>query len=507
MTGTDESRDARSAAATRRIGLLLILLVFAVGVFVRFDCLGERSLWLDELSTWHVARLDLAESLRWGPERSIGPLYQLCVRVVARDSHPPEWLLRLPAAVAGSLAAVIAWWLGRRLGGSAVGTGLAMLVAFSQTQIHYSQEARPYSMLVLGSTLSVLLWHRLINRPARWGLVAYALVTTLTACAHFLIAFTLLGQVGWWVQRELRHPDRRRCGYACIALLATVILCGPLVGRTLTGWAEISTALAWIEPPTATQALTILADVTYGYTWLVVVLAAVLLPVAWPGRLPPPTRSTTKHTSDADGGSLGLLIWWLGASWAGLLLISRLVAPLMVARYALPAAVPALLLPLLVARRLHRHAPTVLAVLAVGLSLPGLYAARSAPALGFRELSSFLTERVEPGTATVVHAIAAVDPARVELECLAFRYYPPADIPVHDWLVNKPTVASEDSILADPRRLYVVAFLADPLPLIQAARRRIEPFAIDDQQYWQLAFGQYRLLKVAPGFPRAQSWP
>ncbi|NUQ49050.1 MAG: hypothetical protein HUU27_03915 [Phycisphaerae bacterium] len=69
----------------------------------RLPALGERSLWLDEFSTWHVARLPLWQSLTWEAELT-PPLYQLCVRAVltlanAADDPAPEWLLRLPAAL------------------------------------------------------------------------------------------------------------------------------------------------------------------------------------------------------------------------------------------------------------------------------------------------------------------------------------------------------------------------------------------------------------------------
>jgi hypothetical protein len=213
------------------------------------------------------------------------------------------------------------------------------------------------------------------------------------------------------------------------------------------------------------------------------------------------SRSRTSDRTDAPGASISLLLWWLGTGWIGLLLISLAVRPLMVPRYLLPATIPALLLPLLAARRFHRYAPLLLAAGAVGISLPRLYQARSTPSLGFRELVAFLANDVDSDRAVVVNAIAGVEPGQAEMQRLAFRYYPLPGVHVRDWLVSGGTGPDDTDVLSDPRRLHLVAFLADPLPTIHAAGRRIEPFVIDGTPYEQLAFGQYRLFKVAPQPP------
>lgn len=492
----DHLADVRTDTTGQRGLLLATVLIVMLGAALRFERLGARSLWLDEFSTWHVSRMDLAESLRWGPERTVPPLYQFALRLLAEQPHPPEWVLRLPAAIAGSFAILAGWWLGRRLGGPTVGVALALLLACSQVQVDYSQEARPYSLLVLGSTLSVMLWHQLVTRPTRRLAAAHVIVTALTAYAHCLVALTVLGEVGWWLQRELRRPNRRRFAYGLVTLLATAALCLPLALWTLVGRSDVTAALGWIQPPTAARALAMLAEVGYGYGWLVMLLPAVLLSCAWRAGLSWPRGAPVQQAARMADAS-GLLLWWLGASWIGLILVSLLVMPLMVTRYVLPAAVPALLLPLLVAGRFHRYAALAVAALAVALSLPALQASRQAP-LGFRELAAFLDRHVDPHTDTVVNAVAATQPSFVELESLAFRYYTLPDVPIQTWLVNRPLSGDGEAILSDPRRLYVVAFLADPLPAIRGAGRQIEPFVAGPQSYSQLVFGQYRLLKVAP---------
>jgi hypothetical protein len=494
MSAPPHSGTSTSSRHERGL-LVLAALIVVVGVFVRFDQLGRRSLWLDELSTWHVSRMPVAESLRWAPERTVAPLYQLSLRALTGKPRPAEWVLRFPAAFAGGLAIVAAWWLGRRLNGSVVAVSVALLLALSQAQIYYSQEARPYSMLVLGSTLSVLLWHRFLTRPTRWRAAAYIGITALAVYAHYLAALAILGEVGWWVQCELRRADRRGSRHAYLAPLAVAVLCLPLVVRTMSGWSEVRTALAWISPPAAGGALAMLADVTYGYGWLALLAAALACEIAWALGFRRPQGGEAYGVGYPHGSAgVSLLLWWLGTSWIGVWLISTLGLPLMVTRYVLPAAIPAMLLPLLVARRFHRYGPLAIAVLTGALALPGLLSARAAPALGFRELMAFLEAHAQPSDA-VVYAVKGVTPEQAEFESLAFRYYARPGLSVRQWRMDD--AGEREAIVADRRRLYVVAFLADPLPTLQAGGRVLEPFVIDGTMYSQLAFGPYRLLRIA----------
>jgi len=170
-----------------------------LGAYLRFDGLGARSLWLDEFCTWHVSRMELNESLRWEPELTIPPLYQLTLRALSVSSHPPEWLLRLPAAGCGILTILAAFWLGKELCSVVAGCALAALVACNALQLDFGQEARSYSMLVLGCTVSFTLWYRLATRSKGVDFCGYVVVTTLTFYAHFLVVLTILAQLGWWV--------------------------------------------------------------------------------------------------------------------------------------------------------------------------------------------------------------------------------------------------------------------------------------------------------------------
>lgn len=186
MTADAESQDV-NRSALRRVYLTLLVLLVLGGAYIRIEGLGDRSLWRDELCTWHVSRMPLLESLAWGPELTKPPLYQFALRVLTRDPHPSEAMLRFPAASCGILAILAGWWLGRLAGGRRVGIVVAAACAFSGLQIYYSQEGRPYSMLLLGCALSTGLWYRLVTDGRCRYFITYVVVAALTLHAHYHI--------------------------------------------------------------------------------------------------------------------------------------------------------------------------------------------------------------------------------------------------------------------------------------------------------------------------------
>jgi len=478
-----------------------LTVICIVGALLRCWGLGSRSLWLDEFSTWHVSQLGFSESLQWEPELTIPPLYQISLRPLTGGPRPAEWLLRLPAAFCGTALLAAAYWLGAIAAGRAAGVSLAALLACNLLQIEYSREARPYTMLVLGSTLSVGLWYRLVTRARSIDVFGYVIVTTLSFHAHFLTALTIAAEVVWWLA-GLRGRGHRVLNTApAKCLLATIILCVPIVARSAFSPGDVARGIGWIEPPALSRAVAILGEVTFAAPWLL----AVLLPAAvlWSlsglgllrlgcGRRHPPYGASARPME-------GLLLLWLFCAWGGLLVVSWTVTPIMVARYALPAAVPALLIPLVFAHRIHpRAVPVIACVFVLGTGPAWLNAPRDVRP-GFRELRDYLAEHVDRQESAAVFALehpAGSDWA--EMERLALEYYPLNDRPVHELFVNEGPDLPPDSILYDPRRLYVIEFRADPGPLIEAAGRETEPFVQEGRPYSRLFFEPYRLLKIAP---------
>ncbi len=491
-----------STASRRRATWEWIALtcVLVPGAWIRFSDLGERSLWMDELGTWHVSRMALGPSLRWAPELNIPPAYQIALRLITDAAKPTELVLRLPAAVCGVGVLVVGWWIGRRFGGWACGLAMAMLLAAQPLQIQWARDARSYSMLAVGTMISVALWYRLVRQPSRRVLAAYVVVTAITFHAHYLAVLTLCAQIAWWMHRLAISRQWRLARFPLIALVLVGALWTPMSLHHLRYRSTVFQGLEWIPPADWLSAMRVLAEITFGEVWAWCVLPAGLLIWAtrWRARESGPNRAC--DDSDADSSAMRLLVAWLICAWFGLLVVSWFSHPLVVSRYALPAAVPALLIPLMAIRRIHKLAPV-----GVGLAFGALGLAdtltRDDPTLGgYREMAAYLNEHVDRSSEAVVLCIEqAVDPDWVELKRLGFDYYPlDSNIDLRELLLDPEFADRDQPILRDPRGLYVLAFLADPLPLLQANGRHGAPVEYDGAQHPALAFGLYRVLKVAP---------
>jgi hypothetical protein len=318
--------------------------------------------------------------------------------------------------------------------------------------------------------------------------------------AHYAAVLTILAEVTWWLlswQRLSMRPWK----LPAISLCATGALCAPVIVNYLWQRASLFQGLSWIPATTWSGALSVLAQSSGGLAWVYAVLPAALALWLW---------GTWRRTNGGQGrlagriraapeGGHALLALWLVGAWVGLLAISWLVKPAMIARYALPSAVPALLLPLAVAARLHARAPLVLALVFVAARAPDWLRHGSETPPGFREMIEYLNAHAEPRTAGVAILIDEVThPGWADMQRLGFDYYPLRDLPVYDLTLSSGGAPSNEALLADPRTLYVVAFLGDPLPLIHTAGRTIRPFQIDGASYTQLLFTPYRLVQVAP---------
>jgi len=490
--------QAQFAGFRRVIPLCLLLLLVVLGGYLRFEGLGIRSLWRDELCTWHVSRMDLGDSLQWGPELTKPPLYQFALRLFTQDPHPSEWILRFPAAMCGILVVVLGWWFGRAVSGPYVGVALAGLLACNALQIEYSREARPYSMLVLGSLLSTFYWYRMVTAPRRHRIYAYTVTTVLTLYANYLAIFTIFAHGLWWLAMMRKTRPSRQSIRPLAALIATGVLCLPLVYRYLHFKSSMFQGLEWIKPPTWSSALCMLGQLTFGGYWVF----ALLIPAAllWGAgafglslkRLWRPGGPLFTGRNDICGL---LLLWWLGA-WFGLLLISWIAHPAMVPRYALPASVPALLLPLIMAYRLDRRAPLLIMLVFVWASTPDWSDRQVDP--GLRELAAFLNDQVDRQSEAVVLTIDnTIYPGGEDSERLGFQYYPMDNVPVTELYLESDGITPKNRALEDPRGLYLVVLWADPFPILQAAGREDLSIWYEGDSYSQLPFTPYRLVRVA----------
>jgi 4-amino-4-deoxy-L-arabinose transferase-like glycosyltransferase len=172
-----------------RWDLLTLLAIVLLGAALRFYALGFQSLWGGELASWDSSERDtISRVVRSGTQP---PLYFLILHFAQWIFGDSEWALRLPSAVAGWLCIPAIYLLGKRLYSEREGLIAALLVAVLWAPVYFSQEARPYSMLILLSILTSYLWWDLMlglryrGDLARREAALYVVCAVLCAYTHY----------------------------------------------------------------------------------------------------------------------------------------------------------------------------------------------------------------------------------------------------------------------------------------------------------------------------------
>lgn len=132
-------------------GLIGILLV---GAWLRLWNLGEISLWHDEMMSIGFARLPWGTLWLSGYDNHPPAYYSLLK--LALTFGDSEWIIRAPSALTGIATIALIFWAGSIIAGARGGLGAALLFSLSAAQIEFSQEARPYSLLVFALAIAVI---------------------------------------------------------------------------------------------------------------------------------------------------------------------------------------------------------------------------------------------------------------------------------------------------------------------------------------------------------------
>jgi 4-amino-4-deoxy-L-arabinose transferase-like glycosyltransferase len=165
--------------------------VCLAGLLLRLFRLTHQSFWNDEILTIDNAGGSLLEVLAGTRDHNILPLYYVAVRGLL-TSTPAELWLRLPSVLFGTLSIPVFYVILRRWGGSALGLTGAALMAFAPFHVWYSQEARPYALLILLSLVALHLLQLAIDHPTPGRKAAAAISAAATFYCHTIALGFLL---------------------------------------------------------------------------------------------------------------------------------------------------------------------------------------------------------------------------------------------------------------------------------------------------------------------------
>ncbi|MEO8285573.1 MAG: glycosyltransferase family 39 protein [Chloroflexota bacterium] len=276
-------KEQSRLAAVLRNPWLWVAGMTLVGFLLRRYHLGVESLWFDEADIVAQARQPLPTLIeRFTKAGENGPLYTLMLHywLTLGDSIPGvgrlmsllfgsafEAQVRGLSMLFGTAAIPVMFAFAKRVGGQTLGLLAAALLTFNPFHLWYSQDAKMYSMLVLMTLITSLLYLRAIERNTIAYWAAYVLATWVMLTAHSLAGLVLLAQI--------------------VATLVTMRVM-PLDGRAQPGGKTRHTLLRWFLA--------------------VLIIVAPIFPIVW-------LRAAALVTGTVDSGN-----WYGNASLPEILL-------------------------------------------------------------------------------------------------------------------------------------------------------------------------------------------
>lgn len=171
----------------------LLASVLALGAFFRIFKLGNFDFWYDEA-------LNILQARNLGGifllQDNNPPLYSAFLHFWERLSGAfyPEFWLRLPSAIFSLVSIYMIFALGKLLFTRRVGLISAFLLAISPFHIHYAQEVRMYSLLVLLNLCAVYFLIRAVRDSRIWLWGGFVCCSILNIYCHYIGVLSWLAQ-------------------------------------------------------------------------------------------------------------------------------------------------------------------------------------------------------------------------------------------------------------------------------------------------------------------------
>lgn len=368
--------------------ILSILLILAVGSFLRIYGLGVESLWLDESISVDFSSGSVGSIVTETSSRNNPPLYWIMLHYWMNLFGTSEVAARSLSAIWGILAILVTYLVGRELFNSKIGLIASFLSAISYFHIYYAQEARTYALLLLLSLLSYLFFIKILKQNRNWYYLCYFLANFLLGYTHIYGLFIIASQIFYFCLLWNKYQLQR--WRLTATLIATLVSLSPLIILLGPKAMHIAEHGIWIPEPSL---LSIVGTFTmyagYGIGRFILLLLFFLLALIslffiermegkWiPGKPLDSLKSMSWRTRFKSIEELLLLIVWLWLPIVIPFIASHITAPFFWHKYTIGAS-PALYI--LVAKGINTLAmkkllyPVLIVIIAFsGLGLHSYY--------------------------------------------------------------------------------------------------------------------------------------
>lgn len=242
------THEARIAAVRPRARVLLsdpamitLAALTLLAAVLRFYRLGHQGFWFDEANASADVHFSLGKMLGLLPQnQTTPPLYYLTAWVWARIFGFTELPLRSLSALAGIAVVPVIYAAGAKSISQRVGLVAAALAACNPFLIWYSQEARPYELLVLLAAAGLLAFAFAREDPTLRRVAIWAVISALAIADHYYALLVVVPQALWLIATH-RRVRAVQVAFVLVGLFGLALL--PLaISQNHTGNAS------WIAP-------------------------------------------------------------------------------------------------------------------------------------------------------------------------------------------------------------------------------------------------------------------
>jgi mannosyltransferase len=270
-------------------------LITIVATMLRVHLLGAPSLWVDEAASVTFASLPFKAFLKtlWHTQGNMTLYYFLLRGWIHLGTT--EVAIRSLSVIFGVMAIPLAYLVAARLFDRPTGMISAALLAIHSFHVHWSRDARAYSLLVFLLLLTTWLFlnARERNRTRDW--IAFTVSAALCVYAHIFAVLVLVAFVV-----ALLFPARKRLPTLNLILIAVLFehLVAPMAMFVLVKHPD---ALGWVQKPTLSDAIGFAKTFTGdGGLWLLIIYSGLCLVAAF-----------SRPSEREQWGTRFLLVWML----------------------------------------------------------------------------------------------------------------------------------------------------------------------------------------------------
>jgi len=208
---------------------LIVAGLMLCALAVRLFRLDYQSLWTDEIISYEISRDSLWTLVVRPFDPNVPGLYYAVMHAVMLFGEG-EWLLRLPSVCFAVLSVPLLYVITQKCLGRTTGLVAAALLTVSPFHIWYSQEARPYTLLLLLALLSFWMLQKTISSPHNgWVKIGFVFAAAALFYCH-TVGIAFIGFLGIYA---LWQTPRQRWTSVLPLFGAVAVLIAPPIYRML----------------------------------------------------------------------------------------------------------------------------------------------------------------------------------------------------------------------------------------------------------------------------------